>query len=69
MTKIKNLWNKLFAGKDCGDKAIVVEVGLAVIAVVLLVVFQGKMTTFVETLITNMTTEISGILTAGMGAS
>ncbi len=68
MTKIKNLWNKLFAGKDKGDKAIVVEVGLAVIAVVLLVVFQGKMQTFVETLITNMTTEISDILSAGMGA-
>ena len=66
MTKIKNLWNKLFAGKDAGDKAIVVEVGLAVIAVVLLVVFQGKMTTFVETLVTNMTTEISSILTAGV---
>ncbi len=69
MIKIKNLWNKLFAEKDQGDKAIVVEVGLAVIAVVLLVIFQGKMQTFVETLITNMTTEISGILSAGMGAS
>lgn len=66
MKKIKNLWNKLFAGKDSGDKAIVVEVGLAVIAVVLLVVFQGKMTTFVETLVENMTTEISGILSAGV---
>ena len=68
MKRIKNLWNKVFAGKDAGDKAIVVEVGLAVIAVVLLVVFQGKMTTFVETLVQNMTTEISGILSAGMGA-
>ena len=68
MTKIKNVWNKVFAGKDAGDKAIVVEVGLAVIAVVLLVVFQGKMTTFVETLVENMTTEISAILTAGVGA-
>lgn len=68
MTKIKTLWNKLFANKDAGDKAIVVEVGLAVIAVVLLVVFQGKMTTFVETLVSDMTTEISGILSAGAGA-
>lgn len=68
MTKIKKLWNKLFAGKDAGDKAIVVEVGLAVIAVVLLVVFQGKMTTFVETLVQNMTTEISTILSTGVGA-
>jgi len=69
MRKIKNLWNKLFANKDAGDKAIVVEVGLAVIAVVLLVVFQGKMTTFVETLVGNMTTEISSILSSGVGVS
>ena len=54
--------------KDNGDKAIVVEVGLAVIAVVLLVVFQGQMKTFIETLVSNMMTEISTILTTGVGA-
>ena len=63
------IWlNKVFMAKDNGDKAIVVEVGLAVIAVVLLVIFQGEMTEFVETLVGNMTTEIGNILSTGVGA-
>ena len=53
--------------KDKGDKAIVVEVGLAVIAVVLLVIFQGEMKDFVETLVGNMTTEVGEILSTGVG--
>lgn len=64
---MKNLKNMLMK-KDNGDKAIVVEVGLAVIAVVLLVIFQGQMTTFITTLVTNMTTEIGEILSTGVGA-
>ena len=44
---MKAFFNKVFMAKDNGDKAIVVEVGLAVIAVVLLVIFQGEMTEFV----------------------
>ena len=64
MRKVKNMLMK----KDCGDKAIVVEVGLAVIAVVLLVLFQGQMTDFINTLVSNMTAEISNILSAGVGA-
>ena len=64
MRKVKNMLMK----KDCGDKAIVVEVGLAVIAVVLLVLFQGQMTDFINTLVSNMTAEISKILSAGVGA-
>ncbi len=52
--------------KDGGDKAIVVEVGLAVIAVVLLVIFQEQMTTFITTLVSNMTTEIGNILSTGV---
>ena len=59
---MKTWLNKVFMAKDNGDKAIVVEVGLAVIAVVLLVIFQGEMTEFVETLVGNMTTEIGNIL-------
>lgn len=65
---MKTWLNKVFMAKDNGDKAIVVEVGLAVIAVVLLVIFQGEMTEFVETLVGNMTTEIGKILTTGVGA-
>lgn len=65
---MKKFLNKVFMAKDKGDKAIVVEVGLAVIAVVLLVIFQGEMTDFVETLVGNMTTEVGEILTTGVGA-
>ena len=54
--------------KDGGDKAIVVEVGLAVIAVVLLVIFQGQMSSFITTLVSNMTTEIGEILSTGVGS-
>ena len=65
---MKTWLNKVFMAKDNGDKAIVVEVGLAVIAVVLLVIFQGEMKEFVETLVGNMTTEIGNILSTGVGA-
>lgn len=66
---MKNFVNNMLMKKDRGDKAIVVEVGLAVIAVVLLVIFQGQMTTFITTLVGNMTTEIGEILTTGVGSS
>lgn len=65
---MKTFFNKVFMAKDNGDKAIVVEVGLAVIAVVLLVIFQGEMTEFVESLVGNMTTEVGKILSTGVGA-
>ena len=65
---MKNFAKNMLMKKDNGDKAIVVEVGLAVIAVVLLVIFQGQMTTFLTTLVTNMTQEISGILSTGVGS-
>lgn len=58
--------NRVFTAKDNGDKAIVVEVGLAVIAVVLLVIFQKQMSSFITTLVSNMTTEIGKILTSGV---
>ena len=65
---MKTWLNKVFMAKDNGDKALVVEVGLAVIAVVLLVIFQGEMKEYVETLVGNMTTEIGEILSTGVGA-
>ncbi len=53
---------------DAGDKAIVVEVGLAVIAVVLLVVFRSAMTTLINDVVTSMSEQIRSILTAGVGS-
>ena len=53
---------------DAGDKAIVGEVGLAVIAVVLLVVFRTAMTTLIQDVVSSMSTQIKNILTTGVGA-
>lgn len=65
---MKNFVKNTFMKKDNGDKAIIVEVGLAVIAVVLLVLFQDQMTTFITTLVGDMTTEIGNILSSGVGS-
>ncbi len=62
---MKNVKNFLMK-KDNGDKAIVVEVGLAVIAVVLLVIFKTQMSNFITKLVGDMTTEIGNILSAGV---
>lgn len=64
---MKKFVENVLMKKDNGDKAIVVEVGLAVIAVVLLVIFQGQMSTFITTLVGDMTKEIGEILTTGVG--
>ena len=63
---MKKFAEKFLMKKDGGVKAIVVEVGLAVIAVVLLVIFQEQMSTFITTLVSNMTTEIGKILSTGV---
>ncbi len=63
---MKKLFNSL-KKMDNGDKAIVVEVGLAVIAVVLLVLFRSEMETFITTLVDGMQEQISGMLTPGSG--
>ena len=65
---MKKFVENVLMKKDGGDKAIVVEVGLAVIAVVLLVIFQGQMSSFITTLVSNMTTEIGEILSTGVGS-
>ncbi len=64
MKKLINNFKKM----DNGDKAIVVEVGLAVIAVVLLVLFRSEMEDFISTLVDGMQSQISGILNPGSGA-
>lgn len=61
---MKDFWSK----KDPGDKAIIVEIGLAVIAVVLLLVFREAMSAFITTLVTEMTNKISAILSGAAGA-
>lgn len=63
---MKKFAESILMKKDRGDKAIVVEVGLAVIAVVLLVIFQEEMSTFLTTLVADMTTEIGNILSTGV---
>lgn len=59
MKKLMNSFKKM----DNGDKAIVVEVGLAVIAVVLLVLFRTEMEEFISTLVDGMQSQISAMLT------
>ncbi len=48
--------------KDSGDKAIVVEVGLAVIAVVLLVFFRDAMEAFISDLVSSVTSKLNEYL-------
>ena len=50
--------------KKKGGKEIIMEVGLAAVGVVLLVVFRDQLTTLVQTLIGNVTTEISTVFKA-----
>ncbi|MCD7806042.1 MAG: hypothetical protein LUH19_01730 [Lachnospiraceae bacterium] len=64
LVKKAKVW---MATADAGDKAIVVEVGLAVIAVVLLVVFRTAMTTLINDVISSMSEQIKSILTSGVG--
>ena len=63
---MKKFVENILMKKDGGDKAIVVEAGLAVIAVVLLLLFKNEMSTFLTTLVEGMTTKIQTILTTGV---
>ena len=48
--------------KSRGIDGMLVTVGLSIIALVLCVVMKDSLTTFIETLVTNMTTKAQGIL-------
>ncbi len=61
---MKRFFYEFMMKKDKGDKAIVVEVGLAVIAVLLLVIFRGEMSEFISTLVDGMQDKIETLLTA-----
>ncbi len=57
------MFKKEMMVKDEGGKEIIVEVGLAVIAVALLIVFRGAITTLVTNLINNAETNINNLFT------
>lgn len=50
---------KLFSKKDDGGKEIIVEVGLAVIAVALLIIFRQAIANLTTTIVANAQTKIT----------
>ena len=57
------MFKKEMMVRDEGGKEIIVEVGLAVIAVALLIVFRGSITALVKNLINAAETNISNLFT------
>lgn len=55
--------SKFLSKKELGGKEIIVEVGLAVIAVALLLVFRTEINELVTTLISAATTKINDLFT------
>lgn len=53
---------KVLTSKREGIDGILVTVGLCIIALVLCVVMKDSLTTFIQTIVTNMTTKAQGIL-------
>lgn len=58
--KVKGAFNRKHKGID----GILVTVGLCIIALLLCVVMKDSLTTFIETIVTNLTTKAQGILGA-----
>lgn len=63
------MFKKEMMVKDEGGKEIIVEVGLAVIAVALLIVFRNAITTLVTNLINNAERNINDLFTPGKGGN
>ena len=66
MNKAKNKAQEMKAAmmaKDNGGKEIIVELGLAAIAVALLVVYRGQINTLVTGIMGEATTAINGLFT------
>lgn len=59
---IKNL-KGIITKRKKGDKAVIVELGFAVVAVILIVVFRDQIKVMIETLSTFVTTKIKEIFT------
>lgn len=59
---IENVWKKAMK-KEPGIDGILVTVGLCIIALLLCVVMKDSMTTFIQTIVTTLTTEAQKILT------
>lgn len=66
MKEIKNLAGKKsgFWKKESGGKEVLVEVGLAVVAITLLLVFKTAIGTYMETMMTSMTNAMTKLFTA-----
>ena len=58
------MMKRLFAKKDNGGKEIIVEVGLAVIAVALLIIFRQAIATLTTTIVTEASTKINELFDA-----
>lgn len=57
---------KVAARKHEGIDGILVTVGLCIVALVVCVVFKDQMSTFVSTMMTDMTTKASNILSGSL---
>lgn len=58
----KNVWKRVMK-KEPGIDGILVTVGLCIIALLLCVVMKDSMATFIQTIVTTLTTEAQKILT------
>jgi len=61
-TILKNVWDKAMK-KEPGIDGILVTVGLCIIALLLCVVMKDSMTSFIQTIVTTLTSEAQNILT------
>jgi uncharacterized alkaline shock family protein YloU len=57
---IKNIKNLTLKKKD-GGKEILIELGLAIVGVVLLIMYKQQISTFLTTITTRITTEITNL--------
>lgn len=62
MERVKKMW-KSGLKKDAGIDGILVTVGLCIIALLLCVVMKDSLATFINTIVTALTTEAQKILT------
>lgn len=60
--RIKELINKVVNKRSRGIDGLLVTVGLCIVALLLCVVMKDQLTSFITTLVTNLTTKAQGIL-------
>lgn len=64
---MKNFFKDLWMKRDSGIDGILVTVGLCIIALLLCVVMKDSLTGFIETIMEEMTSKASAILSGGSG--